>query len=204
MSKEERTTSSTGGQKGTKLARFDLIPPRPLWLLAEHYGKGAKKYAEHQWRHGYEWGKSIASLERHLNLFKQGIDYDTCDHEPDNCLLEYEGKEWDGDPNTCWNHTGSHHMQAVMWMAFSLMEFIDDPKYKQHDDRYIPETEYLLQNALDAFKNYNPKPYVHCVPKGRVPFIGDFLTCCGERLERNLSFSSDVSEITCPKFRRDT
>lgn len=34
----------TGGAKGQKLARFDLIPPDALWALAEHFGKGATKY----------------------------------------------------------------------------------------------------------------------------------------------------------------
>ena len=154
---EIRSVSSTGGEKGVKTAQFDLIPARPLWLLAEHYGKGAKKYAAHQWRKGFEWGKAIASLERHLSLFKQGIDWDVCSNEPEGCLLEHEGRSWDGDPDTCWNHTGSHHMQAVMWMSFCLMEFIDDPRYKEFDDRYKPPllTEDFLQSSLEAFKNYS-------------------------------------------------
>lgn len=43
-SDEVRVVSTTGGEKGQKLARFDLIPVRPLELLAEHYGRGARKY----------------------------------------------------------------------------------------------------------------------------------------------------------------
>lgn len=132
---EERKTSSTGGQKGVKLARFDLIPPRPLWLLAEHFGKGAKKYAAHQWRAGVDWGDLIAALERHLMLFKMGIDYDTCSNEPDNCVHERNGEAWDGPEDTCWNHTGSHHLQAVMWMSFALMEHVEFDLGT--DDRYI-------------------------------------------------------------------
>lgn len=152
---EVRTTSSTGGEKGVKPARFDLVPPRPLWLLAEHYGRGAKKYALHQWRQGFEWGKAIAALERHLSLFKQGIDYDVCSHEPENCLFEYNGEVWVGDENTCWNHTGSHHMQAVMWMSFCLMEFIDNPIYAHHDDRYKGDkVDGILKESLEAFHAY--------------------------------------------------
>lgn len=41
---EIRTTSRTGGQKGMKDARFDLIPIGALRQLAEHYGRGAAKY----------------------------------------------------------------------------------------------------------------------------------------------------------------
>lgn len=151
-----RSTSSTGGQKGVKLARFDLIPARPLELLAEHYGKGAKKYAEHQWRNGFEWSKAIAALHRHMNSFEQGIDYDVCSNDPEGCMLVFEGREWDGDEDTCWNHTGSHHMQAVMWMSFCLMEFIE--YHPNHDDRFVQNgssfvkewTEEDLQNNFSA------------------------------------------------------
>lgn len=36
---------TTGAKKGTKLARFSLVPPDAYWALAEHYGKGAQKYS---------------------------------------------------------------------------------------------------------------------------------------------------------------
>lgn len=36
----------TGGEKGSKLQRFSLIPYIFLWALAEHYGKGAHKYTK--------------------------------------------------------------------------------------------------------------------------------------------------------------
>lgn len=45
---EIRTTDPiTGGQKGSKLARFSLVPADFLWSLAEHYGRGALKYMEY-------------------------------------------------------------------------------------------------------------------------------------------------------------
>jgi hypothetical protein len=129
---EVRTTSATGGQKGTKLARFDLIPQGPLWELAEHFGMGALKYANHQWRQGYEWSKSIAAKARHDSEFAAGRDYDVCSNDPDGCLPWSDGLEHDDD--TCFNHTGSHHMAAVAWHAFLLLEFKDT--HPDHDDRF--------------------------------------------------------------------
>ena len=75
-SDEVRLTSPTGGQKGSKLARFDLIPPTVLWELAEHYGKGAEKYDDNNWMKGYDWKLSWASAIRHLMKFWMGEDLD--------------------------------------------------------------------------------------------------------------------------------
>lgn len=138
---EVRTTSSTGGQKGVKLARFDLIPVGPLTELAEHYGRGARKYASHQWRQGYEWSKSYAALSRHLNLFWAGFNYDVCSNDPDGCsFVTDNGEPYEPiEPDTCCNHTGSHHMVAVAWHAFLLLEFKD--VHPEHDDRYVRPVE---------------------------------------------------------------
>ena len=138
---ETRTTSSTGGEKGVKLGRFDLVPVGPLTELAEHYGVGASKYANHQWRRGYEWSKSYSALLRHLTAFWDGYDYDVCSNDPDGCAHV----DQDGNPfkavreDACFNHTGSHHMAAVAWHAFCLLEFKD--KFPEHDDRHKPEPE---------------------------------------------------------------
>lgn len=70
------TDPATGGQKGEKLARFDLLPPDILWELAEHYGKGARKYADRNMEKGYPWSKSYAACQRHLNAFWNGEDVD--------------------------------------------------------------------------------------------------------------------------------
>ena len=110
---EVRSVSSTGGEKGVKLARFDLIPARAHRLLAEHYGRGANKYADHNWRRGYEWSKSIAALERHLNAFKDNEDYD--------------------------EEMQSLHLVAVAWHAFTLIEaYFDHPEF---DDRWKNEVK---------------------------------------------------------------
>lgn len=133
---EVRTVSSTGGEKGTKLARHDLIPIGPLTELAEHYGRGARKYADNQWRNGYEWSKSYAALQRHLTAFWSGEDYDICPEDGAGCKhTDAAGEPYVAvEPNTCFNHTGSHHMAAAAWHAFALLEFKDT--FPDHDDRF--------------------------------------------------------------------
>lgn len=96
---EVRVTSATGGQKGSKLARFDLIPTGPLTALAEHYGRGAEKYADNNWRLGTDWHLNYAALQRHANAFWGGEDIDA--------------------------ETGSKHITAVAWHAFALAEFME-------------------------------------------------------------------------------
>lgn len=91
------TDPTTGGEKGSKLARFDLIPSQALWGLAEVYGRGAKKYADRNWERGYAWGLSMAALERHYNQWKQGESID--------------------------GETGAHHLLQVAWHAFTLYMF---------------------------------------------------------------------------------
>lgn len=120
VSEEIRTTSSTGGEKGVKLERFDLIPTGPLLELARLYGNGALKYEDRNWERGYEWGKSYAALQRHATAFWSGEEYDA--HNPD-CSVD------------CTTHTGAHHMAAVAWHAFVLIEFTKT--HPEFDDRAI-------------------------------------------------------------------
>lgn len=136
---EIRKTSSTGGQKGVKAERYDLIPTGPLRELALHYGAGAKKYADHQWRKGIDWSDLYAALQRHANQWASGEDYDVCPKSGRGCKFE----NMDGDPipieeleqgRTCFNHTGSHHLVAVAWQAFALLEMKET--HPELDDRY--------------------------------------------------------------------
>lgn len=71
---------NSGGEKGSKLARFDLIPPEFEWALAEAYGVGALKYADRNWEKGYKWSLSVAALRRHLNAFMAGEWFDPESH----------------------------------------------------------------------------------------------------------------------------
>jgi hypothetical protein len=93
------TDPKTGAKKGSKLARYDLLPPGPLQAVAEHYGRGAEKYEDRNWEKGYDWGLSFAALNRHLWAMWNG--------------------EWIDE------ETGSPHLAAVVFHAFALMEFHD-------------------------------------------------------------------------------
>jgi hypothetical protein len=116
MSDEIRVTDpETGGQKGSKLARFDLIPVEALLALAEHFGKGSLKYAPHNWMKGYVWSLSYAALQRHANA-------------------------WWGGENTD-KETGSSHMICVAWHALTLYTF--EKLYPNKDDRPIRFLESL-------------------------------------------------------------
>ena len=101
---EVRVTSVTGGQKGAKLARYDLMPVDALRELAEHYGKGEKKYPTEagipNFRKGYDISLSYAALQRHANQFWGGEDIDT--------------------------ETGSSHMIAAAWHALYIVQAMHD------------------------------------------------------------------------------
>jgi len=97
----------TGGAKGSKLARFDLIPTGPLWELAEHYGKGARKYEERNYERGYKWSLSFAAAMRHLQQF-------------------WGGEDMDGE-------TGCKHVIAAAWHCFALALFMKT--HPELDDR---------------------------------------------------------------------
>ena len=108
---EVRTTSATGGQKGMKPERFDLVPVYPLTVLARLYAFGAEKYAAHNYRKGYEFSKSYAALIRHATQF------------------------WNGEDND--QETGLPHMASVVFHAFALIEFVE--RFPEFDDRFKPE-----------------------------------------------------------------
>ena len=95
---EVRTTSSTGGEKGVKPERHDLIPRRAVGVIARVFGFGAKKYADHNWRKKYEWGKSIAAMQRHIDAFVDGETYD----------------EESGLPHLA--HAGFHILVLLTWL----------------------------------------------------------------------------------------
>lgn len=110
---EVRTTSATGGQKGTKPERYDLIPIEALAHVARLYGAGAAKYSAHNWRKGYEWSKSYAAMQRHATQFWAGEDIDP--------------------------EMGTPHLASVIFHAMALLVFMDEqPGY---DDRYTTTRE---------------------------------------------------------------
>lgn len=98
---------STGGEKGQKGARFDLLPWVQLRQVAELYGKGAQKYEARNWEKGYDWSLSFAALHRHLESFWSG---------------EYDDEE-----------NGLPHLTSVVFHALALMYFHDN--HPDQDDR---------------------------------------------------------------------
>ena len=67
---------ATGGAKGRKLARHELLPPESLTAIAERFGLGAAKYEDRNWEKGYDWSLSYGALQRHLLAFWGGEDLD--------------------------------------------------------------------------------------------------------------------------------
>lgn len=97
------TDPKTGGQKGSKIERFDLIPAEVRRQDALVYGGGAKKYDDDNWRKGYRWRLSLAAAYRHINAWEQGETYDP------------ELTELVGEP--------VHHLAAARWHMGTLMTF---------------------------------------------------------------------------------
>lgn len=104
---EVRKVSSSGAEKGSKIERYDLIPAEPLRLLAQHFGRGAMKYADRNWEAGYEWSLSFAALMRHAWAFWGGEDIDP--------------------------ETGTPHVIAAAWHAFALAEYMNT--HREFDNR---------------------------------------------------------------------
>jgi hypothetical protein len=111
MAGEVRTVSSTGGEKGVKPQRYDLLPVPGLAAIAECFAFGAEKYADHNWRKRYEWGKSYAALMRHMTAFWNGETYD-----PESGLPHL-------------SHAGFHILVLLTWL-------IEDGEASEFDDRY--------------------------------------------------------------------
>jgi len=99
----------TGAAKGSKPQRFDLIPWQFEWALAEHFGKGSKKYSDWNWAKGYRWGLSYAAMRRHIAQWWGGEDVDP--------------------------ETGSNHLISAAWHCcacyiFSLLGLGTDDRRK--------------------------------------------------------------------------
>jgi hypothetical protein len=76
LQEERITNAETGGEKGRKPERYDLIPWAAMDDVARVYAMGAAKYDDHNWRKGYAWSLSIGAAFRHLSAFAAGEDTD--------------------------------------------------------------------------------------------------------------------------------
>lgn len=79
---EIRITSPTGGEKGQKPERHELIPGHALDAVARVYAFGASKYKDNNWRYNYPWSLSLGALLRHVNATKKGEWLDSESGEP--------------------------------------------------------------------------------------------------------------------------
>ncbi len=92
---ETRITSETGGQKGQKNVRLHAIPWESLQELGRVYAYGAGKYADYNFRKGYDWSLTFDAMLRHAFAFWSGEDKD--------------------------RESGLHHMAHVAWHALTLL-----------------------------------------------------------------------------------
>lgn len=99
---------TTGGEKGTNPQRMELLPFDVLMRdVSPLYAAGARKYADHNYRRGYDWSLSFGALMRHATQF-------------------WSGEEVDGE-------TGCAHMASVVFHALALLLFtVEHPEL---DDR---------------------------------------------------------------------
>ena len=91
----------TGGMKGSKVARMDLLPWDALLDLSIHFGRNSEthggKYPDRNWEAGYKWSLGIASLARHLAAWISGEEFD---------------------------EEGNPHIRAIHWHASTLHAFV--------------------------------------------------------------------------------
>ena len=124
--------ANTGAAKGSKLARFDLVPWTILREVAEHFGRGARKYEDRNWEKGYKWSLSFAALHRHLEAF-------------------WSGEEYDNDPSLYLEHEAhtARHIIAVVWHALVLAYY---SRYRVGTDdrpRFSPNTLQPARHIVD-------------------------------------------------------
>ncbi len=108
--------SGKGSKKDLGKARFDLIPVKPLMMLAKLYALGSIKYAARQWERGMAYGRLFSAANRHIWDWWGGEKYDPKD--------------------------GQHHLVAAIWNLMALIELEEthpecddrDPQNKRHTD----------------------------------------------------------------------
>lgn len=70
------TDPETGGMKGRKPERYELLPFEALNDVARVYAFGAEKYEDWNWAKGFPWSLSIGAAFRHMAAFASGEDTD--------------------------------------------------------------------------------------------------------------------------------
>lgn len=122
----------TGGMKGAKPEDYSLIPWEQMQEVAKLYSFGANKYNAHNWRNGYDWSLSFASLIRHATAWWSG--------------------EFDDDESGC------DHMASVVFHALALMYFREhhsdlDNRYCKSDETCVGSLDENHSNDSDYLRN---------------------------------------------------
>ncbi len=110
-SREEVVESWTGGRKGVKEQRLDLVPWDVVLQDSVLLSRGARKYGERNWERGIPVSLSWAAMMRHA-------------------IAWWLGEEEDRE-------TGMHHLLAVRFHAASILRSLRTSE--KLDDR--PRTE---------------------------------------------------------------
>lgn len=97
MTEERITNPQTGGQKGRKPERYELLPFDVLAEVARVYAMGASKYEDDNWKLGYDYGLSFGALMRHITAW------------------------WEGENNDL--ESGESHLAHAVFHCFTLMWF---------------------------------------------------------------------------------
>jgi len=117
----ERRTFNTGAVRDMQegKGRFDLLPMCVLLRLAQHYEKGALKYAERNWEKGIPAHSFADSAMRHLVKYLDG--WDDEDH-----LIA-----------AIWNLCG------LAWTEEKKPEMMDIPSRNKTVNSYCKNCEYI-------------------------------------------------------------
>jgi len=116
-----RRMEGKGRKDDANKPRYDLIPVRPLSILAYLYALGARKYTDRNWEKGLRWGRVYRAMISHAL------------------------KWWGGEQ--CDQEDGQHHLASVVWCAFALMEY--ETTHPELDDRPVKGSQKIRQVEVD-------------------------------------------------------
>ena len=69
-------TQLLGLKKDQDKVRVELLPSAPLIMIGDVLTFGAKKYADHNWRGGFDYSRLLGANLRHILAFNDGEDLD--------------------------------------------------------------------------------------------------------------------------------
>ena len=110
----------TGVKYDQDKIRMDLLPVGPLKELAKTYTIGSKKYGDLNYLGGMSWSKIYGAMLRHLVAWIDGEQID-----PEN---------------------EQHHLAAVAWGAFTLMEY--EKLFPELDNRPLHKYKEILDEKI--------------------------------------------------------